>query len=153
MFARRYDCTLDSASKLSLPSLFCKDLQELPSRSLYLFSSTDGCLVVYPEDLLKQEIERLKTSLADDEGPLVKDLIRYSPTVTHLDDRGRLYIPADLRRRSGIVRDVVVTGMHDHIEVWDLKMFSSAMERLLVLDGEEMDKICAEFGLDIMPQK
>jgi MraZ protein len=152
LFARRYDCTLDSASKLSLPSLFCKDLQKLPSRSLYLFSSTGGCLMVYPEDLLKEKIEKLKASPIEEEGQLIQDLIKYSPTVAQLDDRGRLYIPADLRRRSGIVRGVVVTGMHDHIEVWDSQIFRDALECLTV-DAETIDKICAEFGLDITPQK
>ena len=152
MFARRYDCILDSASKLSLPSLFCKDLQKLPSRSLYLFSSTDGCLMVYPEDLLKEKIEKLKASPVEEEGQLIQDLVKYSPTIRELDDRGRLYIPADLRRRSGITRDVVVAGLFDHIEVWDSQIFLNALECLTV-DAESILEICSEFGLDITPEK
>ncbi len=36
-----------------------------------------------------------------------------------LDKQGRIMIPAPLLRYAGLDRDVVVAGVHDHLEIWD----------------------------------
>jgi MraZ protein len=36
-----------------------------------------------------------------------------------VDKQGRIMIPAPLLRYAGLARDVVVAGVHDHLEIWD----------------------------------
>ncbi len=36
-----------------------------------------------------------------------------------LDKQGRVMIPAPLASHAGLERDVVVAGVHDHLEIWD----------------------------------
>ena len=38
---------------------------------------------------------------------------------TDLDRQGRVTIPAALMQRAKLARDVVVAGVHDHLEIWD----------------------------------
>ena len=39
--------------------------------------------------------------------------------VTELDAQGRVLIPQKLADHAGLGRDVVVAGVHDHLEIWD----------------------------------
>ena len=38
---------------------------------------------------------------------------------TELDKQGRVAIPAALIQHAQLDRDVVVAGVHDHLEIWD----------------------------------
>lgn len=146
MFAGTYDRRIDSSSMLMLPSPFRKVIRDLSSPSLYLFSSGDERLTVYPEDLLKREIERLKTSPAEEGDTLIEDLLAHPFAITQLDNRGRICIPSSLRRRAGIAGNVKVIGLLDHIEVWDTQIFSDSLAQF-VTDTESILKFCEEFGL------
>ena len=37
-----------------------------------------------------------------------------------LDKAGRFLLPENLRGYAGLTRDVMITGVDDHIEIWDL---------------------------------
>ena len=39
--------------------------------------------------------------------------------VQKLDKQGRVGIPATLKEYARLERDVVVAGVHDHLEIWD----------------------------------
>ena len=39
--------------------------------------------------------------------------------VTELDGQGRVLLPQQLVDHAGLGRDVVVAGVHDHVEIWD----------------------------------
>jgi MraZ protein len=36
-----------------------------------------------------------------------------------LDKQGRMVLPASLLQLAGIDREVTVTGVYDHLEIWD----------------------------------
>jgi len=40
-------------------------------------------------------------------------------TEAELDKQGRVGIPAALLEHAKLGRDVVVAGVHDHLEIWD----------------------------------
>ena len=35
------------------------------------------------------------------------------------DKQGRIMVPSTLAEHAGIGREVVVAGLHDHLEIWD----------------------------------
>jgi MraZ protein len=39
--------------------------------------------------------------------------------VAELDKQGRVLVPPDLLAHAALGKDVVVAGVHDHIEIWD----------------------------------
>ena len=51
-----------------------------------------------------------------------REMKRYffaAASAAELDKQGRVVIPADLAAYAGLGREVVVAGVHDHMEVWD----------------------------------
>ncbi len=45
------------------------------------------------------------------------------------EQQGRLTIPAKLLERAGLGREVMLVGVHDHLEVWDRKQYEEFEDR------------------------
>ena len=51
-----------------------------------------------------------------------REMKRYvfaTAAVLEVDKQGRVLVPADLAAHAGLGKDVVVAGVHDHVEIWD----------------------------------
>jgi len=55
-----------------------------------------------------------------------------------LDGAGRILVPAHLRERAGLVRDVVIHDVDDRWEIWDLERWA-AYEEALFQDYENVE--------------
>ena len=53
------------------------------------------------------------------------------------DKQGRILIPANLRAKAGITKDVVVIGVMNRAEIWDKDRWE---EKSNSIDGELFDK-------------
>lgn len=51
-------------------------------------------------------------------------------TDQELDKQGRVVIPAALGKHAGLEREVVVAGIHDHLEVWDRAAWLAQMNEV-----------------------
>jgi MraZ protein len=117
MLLGEYEHTIDDKSRLTLPARFRQSFTEgvIVSRGL------DGCLYAYPRADWTRAIEARLAEL----DPLSKEgrrLQRYfysGAAEGELDKQGRIGIPAALLEHAQLVRDVVVAGVHDHLEIWD----------------------------------
>ena len=49
-------------------------------------------------------------------------------TAADLDKQGRVVIPSLLIEREGIGREVTVTGVGDHLEIWDRAEWSKQLQ-------------------------
>jgi MraZ protein len=56
--------------------------------------------------------------------------------MSELDRQGRLVVPAKLLESVGISREVTVTGMFDHLEIWDRATWR---EKLTQAEGSAED--------------
>jgi transcriptional regulator MraZ len=117
MLLGEYEHTIDDKSRLTLPARFRQAFTEgvVVSRGL------DGCLYAYPRADWTRAIESRLAEL----DPLSKETRRlqryfYSGAAEgELDKQGRIGIPGALLEHAQLVRDVVVAGVHDHLEIWD----------------------------------
>jgi MraZ protein len=117
MLLGEYEHTIDDKSRLTLPARFRQSFTEgvIVSRGL------DGCLYAYPRADWTRAIEARLAEL----DPLSKEgrrLQRYfysGAAEGELDKQGRIGIPGALLEHAQLVRDVVVAGVHDHLEIWD----------------------------------
>jgi MraZ protein len=75
---------------------------------------------VYPLDAWSENVARVAD--LDSFSPEARRMKRYvfaGALVTELDAQGRVLIPQKLAEHAGLGRDVVVAGVHDHLEIWD----------------------------------
>ena len=118
MLLGAYEHTIDDKNRLTLPAKFRESFAQ---DTVVVTRGLDGCLEVFRgEDWAR----RVKSRLAPMD-PLSKEARKYQRFVfsgaseSELDKQGRVMIPAPLLKHAQLSRDVVVTGMRDHLEIWD----------------------------------
>jgi MraZ protein len=76
----------------------------------------------------------------------VKDFMRFllaSATESELDKQGRMLIPAAHREHAGIVKNVMLVGIIDKIEIWDAKAWEARNSQ----NGDKIGEALAALGL------
>lgn len=117
MFRGQFDHAIDEKGRLSIPAKFREALRK--EKTLVLTSS-DAYLTAYPLKEWRALEDRLRAN------PKFKreqrDFLRFvysSAEDVALDSQGRILVPQGLRQRAGIMREVVIIGIMDTIEIWD----------------------------------
>jgi MraZ protein len=126
MLLGEYDHTLDDKNRLTLPAKLRAELGE----EVVITRGLDGCLFVYSKASFEVLADRVRT--LDPFRPETRTMQRYffsgAPPV-ELDRQGRMVIPANLLATAGIVREVTVAGMYDHLEIWDRAVWRKQLEQ------------------------
>ncbi len=129
MLLGEYEHTVDEKNRLTLPAKFRDSFPD----GLVVTRGMDGCLYAYG----RADWERLVESRLATLDPLSRDdrMIRryfFSAAVEAVPDKqGRIMLPAPLIEHAKLGREVVVAGVHDHLEIWD-----RATWRALVQEAE-----------------
>lgn len=115
MYRGEYSHTIDAKGRMSIPS----KLRDALGDSFVVTKALDGCLMAY--DL--EEWARFEAKLS--ELPMMNEKVR--KIVRHftggavdadVDGQGRILIPANLREYAGLIKDTVVVGMGNRVEIW-----------------------------------
>lgn len=117
MLLGEYDHTLDDKNRLTLPARFRQAFVE----GIVVTRGMDGCLFAYTRDAWESMVgSRLATlNTLSKEGRRMQRFFFSGATETELDKQGRVGLPAALLEHAKLGRDVVVAGVHDHLEIWD----------------------------------
>ena len=129
MFRGRYEHTIDSKGRISIPSKFREVLKEKYEDRLVV-TNYDGCLVAYPIP----EWEELEVKLLDQPRmkPEIKSFMRFfysSAVECSLDRQGRILIPPTLRAYAKLEKDVVSIGTLKTIEIWSRENWAEEESR------------------------
>ncbi|MBR2533526.1 MAG: division/cell wall cluster transcriptional repressor MraZ [Erysipelotrichaceae bacterium] len=122
MFIGEYQHNLDAKGRIVVPGRFREELHE----SFILARGLDGCLSIYSLkqwDKMFEEIDKLPTTKK-----AARQYIRMltsTATECTLDNQGRIQIPSFLSKPVNIVKECVVIGANDHIEIWDKTTWDS----------------------------
>ena len=116
MFLGEHDHTLDDKGRLTLPAKFRDSFPE----GLVLSRGMDGCVFAYARADWAELAARLAKldPLSRDERMIQRHFFSGAAEVAP-DKQGRVMIPTALASHAGLARDVVVAGVHDHLEIWD----------------------------------
>jgi len=117
MLLGEYDHTLDDKNRLTLPARFRQSFVD----GIVVTRGMDGCLFAYTRDAWESMVgSRLATlNTLSKEGRRMQRFFFSGATETELDKQGRVGIPSALLEHAKLGRDVVVAGVHDHLEIWD----------------------------------
>jgi len=116
MFYGKHEHTVDEKNRLTLPAKFRDEL----FGGVVLARGIDRNIDVYPRGSWDASVERI--AALDSLTREAREMKRYvfaGAAVAELDKQGRVLVPPDLVSHAGLGKDVVVAGVHDHIEIWD----------------------------------
>lgn len=108
--------SLDAKGRLTIPS----KLRELMPGGGTLTEGTEACLFFYPAEAWREQAARLMA--LDDFTPEARDAQRMQLATAaecEFDGQGRIIVPAHMRERAHITKDVAVVGVGNRIEIWD----------------------------------
>jgi len=123
-----HDRTLDDKKRLALPKRVREQLGNI--KRLFVSQGVDQCLWLFgPSDL-----DRLAEKI--DQAPAAQGKVRVfsrlffaSMEAVELDRNGRILIPERLVQFAGLVHDVVLIGVRDHLELWDAARWKQYQEQ------------------------
>ncbi len=126
MFLGEFAHAIDDKGRFTIPSKFRGRL----AAGVVITKGIDPCLWLYPIDTwneLAQEISRLP--LTD---PMAREFRRqvFGGAADAVPDKqGRVLLPPYLREYANIDNQAVITGLHDHCEVWNPEQWQERQRR------------------------
>ncbi len=130
-FLGEFHHSLDEYGRLTLPASYRVLLPE----DVFIVHGLDENLMVLPPQrfhVLYRQLQRL--SLTDPKARQLRRLMFASAAQTKVDRAGRIRIPAELRARAGLEKDVVIVGVGDYFELWTPEAWQ---EQLRLLEDAE----------------
>lgn len=143
MFRGRFEHTIDTKGRLSIPSRFREVLATRFDERL-IITNFDNCLWCYPVSEW-QMVEAKVASLPQfkDEVKALQRVFISAAVETPIDKAGRVLVPPTLRDYAGIEKNVILVGMTSRIEIWSKErwelVFQSAQESLLGMGDKLAD--------------
>ncbi len=144
-----YERTMDDKLRLAIPRQLRDGFREADSEELFVAPGNEGCLSIYS----KAGFEAFATKMATiSTGRVqVRNFLRlyYSQAeCVQVDKQSRIRIPERLVKMAELKHNVVLIGVHDHLEIWDKERW----DLFLSQNGSQFDALTAE-ALDLsLPQ-
>ena len=143
MLIGEYTHAIDPKKRLSLPAKFRKEL----GKKVVVTRGLDNCLFVYPLrqwQLITEKVSKLPLGQADTRG--FNRFFLSGAVEADIDGVGRILIPDFLKEFAGLKSKVVLTGIHDRVEIWDEKTWSD-YKRRIEKQGDALAEKLGEVGI------
>lgn len=127
MFIGQYTHNLDDKGRLAIPAKFRNLLKE----GAVITKGLDNCLFLYPKDQF--------TKMADKFANLPMSQSKVRALMRHMiggaidvefDNQGRVTLPVYLRDFAGLNKTTVISGLYNHIEIWNEDSWSGYKEEI-----------------------
>lgn len=123
MYFGNYEHSLDNKGRLLIPRQLKAGLSE--GSKLYIMKGYEGCLSVYNESEFAKLVEECSSlSYHKKNSRAYLRLMLSSVTELVVDKVGRVQIPTSTLTKFQISRQVIIIGVGDHFEIWDLNKFN-----------------------------
>jgi len=138
MFYGEYEHTFDEKHRLTLPARFRHAL----AGGVVLARGIERNVDVFPSDTWHENTERIAE--LDSLNREARDMKRYvfaGAAVAELDGQGRVLVPSHLVEHASLGKDVVVIGVHDHVEIWDRAAWSAHLSAIEGSAGDVAERL------------
>lgn len=121
MFFGQKELTIDDKSRLVLPSSY---REEFTSSICYLTYSLDGAISIFPKSTFQKNVEKI-VSLSDFSSSAreLKRTFLSNAFEIQIDSHNRILLPKTLINKSHLEKNVVIIGLYDHLEIYDLAIY------------------------------
>jgi MraZ protein len=146
MFRGRFEHTIDSKGRVSIPAKFRELLAEKYDERLIL-TNFDRCLVAYPFEEWRVVEEKVGSlSMVKKEVRAFQRFFISGASECPIDKLGRILIPPTLRGYAQLERNVVFNGMLKRFEVWSKDRWQEEIKRSEE-NFEGMSETLADLGI------
>jgi MraZ protein len=147
MFRGRNDLTIDDKGRVMLPVKF-RDYLSKKDETALILTNIDDCLIAYPTAAWA-EIEQ-KILARPDQTSAERNFKRFligGVQECPLDRQGRILIPPSLRQYAALEKDVVIAGLIDHFEIWNLGRYATTIQGAQSAESQEIRELRRDVGL------
>jgi len=139
MLIGEYTHSLDPKKRLSIPAKLRREL----GTGAVLTRGLDGCLWLFPSRQWAQLAEKLAAlSVAQAQSRSFARLLLSGAHEVEFDALGRILVPEHLKGYAKLTRDVVITGVHTRLELWNKNTWTAYKKRL----DRESNEIAQRLG-------
>lgn len=125
MFVGQSLHNIDDKSRIVLPAKYRLQL----SSTVYLSLDLDSCLSLYSEETYQHRAAKINSlDDFDAESRALKRVFFANSAEANLDKQGRVMIPDFLLKKAKIVKDVVIIGAFDHIQLFAKEIIDSRLQ-------------------------
>ena len=130
MFTGNYRHTIDDNNRLAIPSSIRKCVDEKKEgKGFYITPGLDKCLAIYPPLHFKEITKKLSELMFTNQKARTFQRLFFSrSSFATCDEQGRIVIPQLHKDYAGLKKEVVIIGVMDKIEIWDLKHWNEFEE-------------------------
>jgi len=116
MLIGEYRHSIDEKGRLALPSKFRKVLSE----GVVVTRGVDRCLSLYPRETWKKLASKVSNlPMNQKNNRAFARLMLAGAMDSNVDGQGRVVLPDYLRGYANLIKNVVIAGVHDRLEIWD----------------------------------
>lgn len=123
MFMGTYDHSIDAKGRVIVPAKFREELGD----SFVVTLGLDGCLFVYPQEDWEDFVKQLRELPGSKEARKLQRYFMAGAASCELDKQGRTLIPANLREKAGLEKDIVFVGVMGKVEIWSKERWAEMM--------------------------
>ena len=143
VFIGEYQHVLDSKGRVIMPSKFREGLGE----RFVVTKGLDHCLFVYPQNEWQEFERKLRTlHLTSKDARAFTRFFFAGATECELDKQGRILIPANLREYAELVKELVIIGVANRVEIWSKERWDEYNDEAN-LDHQSIVEKMAELGI------
>ena len=125
MFIGEYRHNIDAKGRIIIPVKFRAQLAE----NMIVTKGLDGCLTLYSHEEWAEILEQLKKlPNTKRESRKYVHMVTAKAAECELDSQGRILLPTPLIEEAGILKECVVVGVADHVEIWARERWDSYYE-------------------------
>ena len=127
MFRGIAEISIDSKGRLAIPAKYREVLAaQCCGQLVVTVDLVEACLRLYPLPIwqeIEQQLEKLPAN--DPNSRRVQRLLIGHASDVELDGSGRVLVPASLRKRAGLEKDVVLVGQGQKFELWSVSAWEA----------------------------
>ena len=124
MFMGEYHHSIDAKGRLIVPTKLRDDLGE----NFIVTRGLEGCLFVYPKNEWDKIINKYKELPDTKDRRYFMRIFLSGATVCELDKQGRINIPMPLIQYSNLVKECLIIGVDERLEIWSKESWEKFIE-------------------------
>src|SRR3972149_1149741 len=133
-FSGSFQQTIDAKNRIVIPSKFRMFIKKTEDRDGFILSvyavGQDRCLQLYTLSAWQEFVTKAQTLAKSEQAEDFLRLLSANAEFANIDKQSRLVIPQKLVDFTGLKRDVMIIGVINRVEVWNLDGWKVRSEKL-----------------------